>query len=161
MSMDLNGKIPERLFSILKCGSEIERNIGILLSTFDSKGFPHFAMLSPFQVIITQNGDFLISLYSSSETTVNLTERKMATLAIVLPPSAFYISVEFSTSSNDVLDECIPDHVVFCGKLKRILEDYSGDAPITSTIRFDDRNVLDRYAGEKMMLCQMIGESQN
>ncbi len=156
MSIDLKGNIPAIVLAVLGCNSNTYEDTGILISTVDENEFPHFAILSPFQVVLTISGDLYISTYSHSTTTKNLLERRKGSLAVVVPPSIFYISAEFDLLSVDDFNEDFHNHLIFHGALYSILKDESEDAPITSPIRYESAKIRERYIKEHNALCRAV-----
>ena len=158
MSVDLQGKIPEKIMNILGCQSDQERDIGIFIATIGPDSEPHFAMLSPYQVVISKVFSLYISLYSNSQTTKNLKERHKGTLAFAVPPSSFYIAAYFQLIKLNSFSDSFPDHSLFSGILTSIHEDYAQSAQIYSTIRFREDEVNEVYSKERSALCNIIEE---
>ncbi|MCW6169212.1 MAG: hypothetical protein LVQ96_07220 [Thermoplasmatales archaeon] len=158
MSVDLHGKIPEKVKNILGCQSDEELDIGIFISTISSDGRPHFAMLSPFQTVISKTHSLYISLYSNSQTTKNLKERHKGTIAFTVPPSSFYMAADFSLVILSSFNNSLPDHSLFIGTMASVQEDYSQSAPIYSTVRFREDKIKESYSNERMKLCEAVEE---
>lgn len=128
------------------------RNLVISLLTVGEDGCPNVCLLSPYQVVARDGRTIFLAVYEGSRTSANLAERRNATLVIFLPPAAYYIKgdtepVESSAEGNDF-------HVL---KVTRATRDYYQRAPITSTVRFEERNVLPDYSRVFRALVQAAG----
>jgi hypothetical protein len=142
MSRKLGHKLPDEVYDLID--AKVERqNVVILLSTIDDLGFPHSCLLSPYQVIaFKKGGKITLLIYSNSSTSSNLIMRKIATLVFVIPPKAFYIKGEAELEPKSTSAD---SNRIFSLTVKETSEDYSPEAPILSSVRFDETRIRDGY----------------
>ena len=117
------------------------RNLVVSLLTVGDDGYPNVCLLSPYQVVARDGRTVFLAVYGGSKTSANLAKRRNATLVLFLPPAAHYLKgeatpVESSVEGNDF----------YVLKLNRATRDYYQRAPITSTVKFEERNVLPDYS---------------
>ena len=86
-------------------------------------------------------GSVLLAVYEGSRTSANLERCKSATLLLFLPPAAHYVKGDAElVSRSSTLGN------VFRMKVVSATKDYYSRAPITSTVTFEEENVLPDYS---------------
>jgi hypothetical protein len=130
----LGNRLPDALTALLD-GKRLEQRVGetFLLTTTDEDGWPHVAMLSAGEVLVTGPSEFRLALWPGSHTTRNLTRRRRALLMAVVPP-AYYVRLECRS-----LGEVRPQRplAAFSGSVVDVQEDVVGYARVVDGIRFE------------------------
>ena len=118
------------------------RNIVISLLTVSEDRYPNVCLLSPYQVVAKDGQTIFLAVYEGSRTSANLAKHKGATLILFLPPAAYYVKgvVEPVSSNPSVWGN------IFRMGVTRVTRDYYRRAPITSTVTFEEANVLSDYS---------------
>ena len=117
------------------------RNLVICLLTTGEDGYPNVCLLSPYQVVAVDGKSVLLAVYEGSRTSANLERRRSATLLLFLPPAAYYIKGDAElVSRSPSLGN------FFRMKVARVTRDYYSRAPITSSVTFREKGVLQDYS---------------
>jgi hypothetical protein len=130
------------VYALLGSDNKERKNVVVLLLTCDSSGYPRVALLSPYQILAVDNIHLFLHVYRESQSNRNLREKKKATLVIVTPPSIRYVRISMDSSpwKNDDADEELHRF-----KVEEERADYSQEAPITSSLLFDETKIKERY----------------
>lgn len=107
----------------------------ILLTTLDSRGWPHAAMLSSWEVFAKDRARVRIATYDSSTTTKNLMRDGKATLLLIDRGITYYIKGKATSLRRHA--RCDPSNSIFELKIARVLEDKLPGATITSGITYE------------------------
>lgn len=148
MSKSRGKSIPESLRNELDSTNKKRDNRVIFLLTVDGEGFPHVALLSPFQVLVMNSCEVLFAVHSSSGTASYLTSRGRCTLIFQSSPSIIYVKVESSAVKDAIELEGAYSDLVFEGEVLEVLEDYSDKAPLISDLKFRVEDVSQWYEAE-------------
>jgi hypothetical protein len=142
LARKLGDKIPDPLYEFLDANSK-RKNLVIFLMTVDDNDFPHYCLLSPYQVFSLEKGrDLIMSVYSKSNTTSFLKSRKPASLILVVPPQIYYLKGEVRVRS---LPESTDPNTMFIFTVSEASVDYSDQAPISTAVLFDDSKIREKY----------------
>ncbi len=156
MSEKISRRLNHALLRIIGMDAERRKNEALPLVTCDDEGFPHAALLSPYQVVASDESTVATSVLKGTRTHRNLSLRKRATLIIPTPPSVYYIKLNLRSSSKiDILDG--HDRTIFLWEIREILMDHSPDAHILSGIVFDDSAVRESYSLEFSAVSSFLG----
>lgn len=147
MSHSLGNSMPESLGEMLEIGVDHRRNSVIFILTSDDNGFPHVALLSPYQVVTSKNSLFL-SMGSSSTSCSNILKRGKATLVIQPMPSIIYLKTVLTRIEGVLIHRGDMEDYLFSGTPSEILEDVSDTAPFTSSLKFGDDIVKHAYGAQ-------------
>jgi hypothetical protein len=118
-------------------------NLVVSLLTIGEDGYPNVCLLSPYQVVAKDDQTILLAVYEGSKTSANLAKRRSATLVLFLPPAAYYIKGNVETVSPK---SPVPGNVFHKMRVTRATKDYYRRAPVTSTVTFEEGNVLADYS---------------
>jgi hypothetical protein len=131
------------------------RNLVVSLLTVGDDGYPNVCLLSPYQVVAKDERTIFLAVYEGSKTSANLAKRKEATLVLFLPPAAYYIKGDVEPTSKSPV-QGNDFHVL---KVTGTTRDYYQKAPITSAVKFEQKNVLPYYSRVFRALAQAAGAS--
>ncbi|HKT21220.1 MAG TPA: hypothetical protein VJR06_01160 [Nitrososphaerales archaeon] len=124
--------------------TKARKNDVIVLVTVGKEGRPGVCLLSPFQVIASDRRTIHLAVYKGSRTDSNLSERGKATLAIFLPPAAYYVEGDVAKAGS--LASALPSgNVHYRFTVSGVFKDYYEKAPITSKVTFDETEILGDY----------------
>ena len=143
MSKSLGNSLPARMLDYLHVGNSQRDNTVIFLLTSDPSGFPHVALLSPFQVVTTSDREFLLAVHKGTNSQRYLDESRKATLIIQASPSVDYVKFQPEKVEGWVSKK---DEVLYRAKPVDVLEDYSEMAPYISQLKFDPKEILEDYS---------------
>jgi hypothetical protein len=130
-------------YDLFRSDNETRKNVVVMLLTSDDSGYPRVALLSPYQILAIDNKHLFVNVYRGSKTNRNLLEKKKATLVVVTPPSMQYIKVSEVSHSNHKDDTSNEElHEFYVDETR---SDFSPDAPITTSLIFDETNIKDDY----------------
>ncbi|HLH85501.1 MAG TPA: hypothetical protein VKU79_01385 [Thermoplasmataceae archaeon] len=158
MSKPLGSKLPGDIITLLSCNNDPKDSV-VALATADQAGFPHFALLSPYQVIAPGESTLYVAVYDGTASCSNLLRTSHGTLLLFHGGGAYYIKGSFvehgkiESSANHTLE------VVFRVQLREVLLDRSEIAPIISEPRFSVKNVRDAYTHTRESLCRLAGST--
>lgn len=143
MSNSLGNTLPARILDYLHIGNPQRDSSVIFLLTSDPDGFPHVALLSPFQVVTTSETEFILAVHKGTRSQLYLEESRKATLILQATPSVDYVKFNaekiegWNSKRDEVLYRAVPVDV---------LEDYSDIAPYTSQLKFEPKEILSDYS---------------
>ncbi len=143
MSKSLGNTLPARALDYLHVGNGNRDNTVIFLITSDPSGFPHVALLSPFQVVAVSESEFLIAVHKGTRSEHYLGENRKATLIIQDKPSVDYIKFQAERVEGWVSGK---DENLYRAMPIDVLEDYSDLAPYVSQLKFEPREILEDYS---------------
>ncbi len=143
MSKSLGNSLPARMLDYLHVGNSQRDNTVIFLLTSDPSGFPHVALLSPFQVVTTSDSEFLLAVHKGTNSQHYLDEIRKATLIIQASPSVDYVKFQAERVEGWVSRK---DEVLYRARPVDVLEDYSEMAPYVSQLKFDPKEILEDYS---------------
>ena len=122
------------------------RNFIISLLTTGEDNYPNVCLLSPFQVVAKDGHTIFFVVYSGSRTQINLSKYGSATLALFLPPAAFYVKGKAKQMALPREVSELRGQVLYRMGVTHVVRDYYKKAPITSTIEFEQGGVLPYYS---------------
>lgn len=143
MSKSLGNSLPARALDYLHVGNAARDNTVIFLLTSDPSGFPHVALLSPFQVVTTSDREFMLAVHKGTKSQHYLEENRKATLIVQASPSVDYIKFQATRVEGWVSKK---DEILYRAEPVDVLEDYSDMAPYVSQLKFDPRKILEDYS---------------
>lgn len=143
MSKDLGRKLPRRALVKLDSSIQERSNYAIFLVTTDDSGFPHLAMLSPYQVVATSASRMHAAVHSSSHSAEYLRKSGKGMLVLQTPPSVMYVRCSFVPREVKRLEEKGEDF--FDVGVINVAEDYSDMAELVTPLTFDPSKVKDTY----------------
>ncbi len=156
MSENLGKSLPNSIYSLLSKDNRNRENSVIFILTMDREGFPHVAMLSPYQICAAETNSFVFSIYSASSSCNNLKRDRRSTLIIQADEGVYYVKCEtFPVDPNP--ENRIDGHSIFRSSNLFIAFDHSEKAPIVSETRFLDSNIRERYTAEFILLAKTAG----
>ncbi|OWP56848.1 MAG: hypothetical protein B2I17_03555 [Thermoplasmatales archaeon B_DKE] len=156
MSSKLGNKIPKNIVDSLESSRTGREGSVIFLITTDPDGFPHIALLSPYQVIIEDESTIYFSLYKRSSSHDFLIRNKKFTLIIQDLPALLYLKcqiISFGNSLEEINDE---SHQFFKAKTTAVLMDVSDRAPLISELLFETKGIKDEYNSEFLGLSEFV-----
>lgn len=154
MSENLGKSLPNSIYSMLRKDNRSRENSVIFILTIDSKGYPHVAMLSPYQVCAADDSSFVFSIYTTSSSCNNLKGDGRSTLIIQADEGVYYIKSKTSPLDPNP-ENRINGHTIFRSSDLSIAFDHSEKAPIVSETRFLDSGIKERYTAEYMALARI------
>lgn len=160
MSKDLGGELPVTLAERLD-GRHLEAypDRVILVSTVDTDGWPHQAMLSYFEVVAPDRRNLRIATYGDSTTTANMRRTGRVTLTFVDERLAYYVK-----ASVDVLSAAMrstPFNAKLNCRVERVLEDavneeFEPGAYVASGIRYHNPNRATQLAQARAVIAELL-----
>ena len=93
--------LPPELLSTLE--PDTDRDLAVVVSTIDSAGYPHFSLLSAFEVFHS-GGTLFCNLRITTTAAANLIDRNRGALAFLQRSGAYYLKFEADHILD--LDEC-------------------------------------------------------
>jgi hypothetical protein len=146
MTKYIGNILPESIFSSISADIIKRENTAIFILTQDSNGYPHVAMLSPYQFSAISREQFIFSIYPSSESCSNLRDRKKSTFIFQMDGGVYYVKSQVEEiKENPFLNA---SHSVFISSGLWVGFDHSERALITSYTRFQDAGVIEDYRRE-------------
>jgi hypothetical protein len=142
-------QLPTGVLELLD-GSGLPAKVGttVLLATADDDGWPHLAMLSPGEVLATDDGTIRLALYASSGTSRALRQRGRALLSVVAEGAAYRIRVR----ARHVPEPPVPGaDELFVAAIEGIEEDRVSYARISHGITyelFDAESTVERWTAK-------------
>lgn len=126
-----------------------------MLLTSDDSGYPRVALLSPYQILAVDNKHLFINVYRESKSNKNLQEKRKAMLVVITPPSVRYVRMSGGPAQSNA--ESIEQLHEFLVEEERT--DFSPEAPITSSLLFDETKIKERYekSFERMLKVAQTG----
>ncbi|MEM3191297.1 MAG: hypothetical protein QW292_04240 [Candidatus Parvarchaeota archaeon] len=118
------------------------KNSVIFLLTVDNDGFPHVALLSPYQVVAVDENRLLIAVQKGTRSQMYLKEKMRGTLILQLKPAVYYVEFEASPAPN--WGEYKKEALYSCS-VRNVLEDYSSKAPFISELKFYHEEIYKDY----------------
>ena len=140
MSEDLGNIIPDALYNAL-IHEDVTFSPGkaILITTSDSSGWPHPALLSFSEVGVKDRNTIRIKTYSGSNTTQNLKDNGVITIVFIDPTMTYYVkglATILQSQAEDALDMLTAMNI----SIRQVLRDFTSEdeegAFITSGIMF-------------------------
>ena len=144
MSKSLGRSLPPKLYEQLRHDNPKRQNTAIFLVVRDDDGFPHAALLSPYQVVAPGPGRVYVGIHGGSRTEGYLRKSSIATLIVQVEPAVYYIKC----SATMAMEWEHPKDRLYRLEVSNVLEDYSESAPFISELRFSERNVIAPYSEE-------------
>lgn len=87
-----------------------------------------------------------LAVYDGSGTQANLSKRNRVTLTLFLPPAAYYIRGETKEVEMPRGASGLQGQVLYRLSVTRVARDYYGNAPIKSTLEFEQSGVFSYYS---------------
>lgn len=144
MSHSLGKLLPEKVSQDLDFNNRKRENSAILLLTVDPEGYPHVALLSPYQVVVSKTGSLYMAVHKGTRTQVSIEKGGTCTLVLQAAPGVFYM--KFKTRAVRGWDQDV-NEVLYFLDLRETLEDVSEMAPFISELRFEVKNISEKYQG--------------
>lgn len=143
MSTSLGDKFPSRILDYLSVENENRDNTVIFLLTSDNEGFPHVALLSPFQVVTTKDSEFLMTVHHGTNSQKFLQRMLKGALILQADPAIDYVKFEVELIEGW---KSARDEVLYRATPVEILEDYSEKVPYLSQLKFDSTEIIKDYS---------------
>ncbi len=143
-------RLPHEAFELLR-KEQIRKNLVVILSTVDAGGFPHIALLSPYQVVAISDKELGFCVHKGTTTDINIKRSGLVTFVIFIPPAAYYVKAraiaagEFSTES------------AYRAGIEWTKADYAEESPITASPLFDEKNIKEKYLSVFAGLIKILG----
>jgi len=141
MSKAIGNKLPEDLYQRLS-GNNLEAyaKTAILVSTVDTGGWPHPAILSYFEVIAKDHANVRLAIYRDSSTAVNIRRNGKLTMCIIDERIAYYVKGTVEEIAPQM--SCMPFNAKLNLRVEQVLsdeanEEYEEGAYITTGIRYE------------------------
>ena len=135
MSKERGTFLPSDLYEFLRGTTPADKfQQVILLSVVDPEGWPHFAMLSPWELVAKSPCRILLLLYKSGRTTCNIRTNCKLTLAIINPTLSYYVFC--FVHPLPALEEA-SGQALFELKVEQVLEDLVPTATILTGLTFE------------------------
>ncbi len=144
MSKSLGKNLPPALYEQLRHDNPNRQNTAIFLVVRDDDGFPHAALLSPYQVVAPRPDRVYVGIHMGTKTEGYLQKQNIATLIVQVKPAVFYIKCR--TAKTSEWDH--PKDRLYNLEVSDVLEDYSESAPFVSELRFSETNTIAPYSEE-------------
>lgn len=149
MARSIGTLIPEQLGPLLD-GSDPDRWVGttILLLTATPDGWPHLAMLSVGEVVMTGPRHLYLALWPNSTATANLTHGDRATLALVHESAGYYLRCRARREDDLPVPGYEGAYACMALEVEDVQEDTAPYAVLTSGVTFrlnDPPVVLKRW----------------
>ena len=157
MSKNLGKTFPVSITSLINRENSDKKNSVIFFLTMDRGGYPHVAMLSPYQICAVNEGSFIFSVYSSSSSCQNLENEGKATFIIQADEGVYYVKCRSEQITPGPGRE-IGGHSIFISSDISIAFDHSEKAPIVSETLFLDSGVRESYMNEFKTLAGIAGD---
>lgn len=93
----------------------------IILLTVDSKGWPHAALLSPWEVYGTDSRNVKVATYGDSTSTANLRRSGLGTLIVFNSGKTYYVKGSVVTVVERMRSD--PSNTLFNFKVSAVMED--------------------------------------
>jgi hypothetical protein len=141
------------VYDLFRSDNNERKNVVVMLLTCDASGYPRVALLSPYQILAVDNKHLFVTVYRESQSNKNLREKKKVTLVIVTPPSIRYvrISADSSVRRNDDANSNEELHKFIVEEER---SDYSPEAPIISSLLFDETKIKKQYEKSFALMVQ-------
>jgi hypothetical protein len=122
MAKLIGSELPAAVFARLR-GTDLEaaQQEVILLTTIDEQGWPHPALLSPFEVVAADARNLRLATYGDSRTTGNMRRNGKATLTLVVDRVAYYIKATATELAPAM--RCTPHNAKLNCKIEQVLAD--------------------------------------
>lgn len=143
MSTSYGNTLPGKFIEALGAENAERRNSAIFILSSDREGFPHVALLSPYQVVASGAGKLLIAVHEGTRTQQYLEDSMKATIIVQLEPAVEYVKcrLEKVHDWNPGTGEAL-----YAASIHEVLEDYSDKAPFVSELLFDQNNIFTQYS---------------
>lgn len=118
-------------------GTDLDSKVGetVLLLTVSENGWPHLAMLSVGELLVTDPDQVRMALWKGTTTGNNLRRTSQGTLAVVYGGAGHYIELEVSGAGDLRVGTKTLDY--FSCTVTSALTDVVGYATLTTGIRFE------------------------
>lgn len=159
MSENLGNLLPDHIMKLV--GSEIEKreNSVIVIVTAGSDGFPHAALLSPYQVIASGRDRLTVAVHGITRTASNLISSGKGMLVTQAGPAVQYLKCTFKEMRECRIRQGETEERVFQAIPAEVLEDGSSRAPFVSFLRFEESRVRSMYSKEfRDLLAKCTGQ---
>ncbi len=160
MSHDLGTKIPRKILKVLGEKNSDRKNSVIFLLSQNDSGYPHVALLSPFQVLCLDQTRLLVMINSFSGTNQNISMNGKGTLIIQSLPGVEYVKCRFEryVAVNSHIE--IESETLFLAETVSVLEDFSEKAPLISELLFKAESVEEKYSGNFLRMLRFAREEK-
>ena len=160
MAKLVGSDLPEDLYRRLS-GRELESVADkvILITTLDSNGWPHPAMLSYFEVIAKDRHNIRLATYKDSTTTSNMRRNGKLTISIIDQRVAYYIKGRVE-KLNDQL-RCSPHNSKLNLRVEEVLTDQADEqletgAHVTGGVTYANPNRTAEEAKAREVLTELL-----
>lgn len=160
MARFVDEQLPEDLYRRLD-GSNLEAHAeqAVLICTVDSKGWPHPAMLSYFEVIAKDRGNIRLATYSNSSTSDNMRRNGKLTVSVIDERLTYYIKGRAEELPSTM--SCSPHTAKFNLHVEQVLADHAdtqveGDAYVTSGVTYRNPDPAAQLSKAKELLQELM-----
>ena len=143
MSTSFGDKLTKRILDYLHFDKEKRDNTVIFLLTGDDDGFPHVALLSPFQVVTSGENEFFLTVYKGTRSQQFLHKNGRGTLILQADPALNYIKFKVREIDGWLSRR---GELLYGATPTEVLEDYSDKAPYLSQLKFEPKEIVDDYS---------------
>ena len=164
MARRVGSALPDELLDRLS-GRDLAARAGqvIVAATVDEAGWPHFALLSYFEVVAPDRGTLRLAPYTSSTTTNNMRRNGKLGLAFLDLHLAYYVKGTVSQLEERMAG--FPELAHLSCRVEHVLADHTdeafeADAYVAAGPTFADPAMAERLArGEQVIAALRSGES--
>ena len=162
MAKLIGTELPDDLYERLR-GDRPEGYAGkvILLSTVDSEGWPHPAMLSYFEVVALDRRNIKLATYGGSGTANNMRRNGKATLSIIDERLAYYVKGSVTEFRREM--RCSPHNSGFRLRVEQVQadaasEEYEAGAYVAGGVTYHSPDPAAEAAKGKAVLKELLEE---
>jgi flavin reductase (DIM6/NTAB) family NADH-FMN oxidoreductase RutF len=137
----VGNELPAGLYDRLSANARRNRGKVILILTVDSKGWPHIAMLSHWEVLARDRKNVGIATYASSNTSKNLRRTGKTTIVVTDRKMAYYVK---GMASPEGLHRSTSNRI-FNVRVKQVLEDKLPGSEIETGITYVEEEVTEPH----------------
>ena len=142
MSTSYGDRLPQKAIDFLHFNNRSRKNSAIFLVTADPDGFPHVALLSPYQVVDGSDNELYLAVHKGTRSQQFLHTHMKGTLILQLQPAVEYLKISVHEASGW---DSRNDEVLYRAVPTEVLEDYSDKAPFVSELLFGQKNIYEHY----------------
>ncbi len=126
MSKDVGNKLPADLYQRLS-GRDLQAHAEkvIVICTVDTRGRPHPAMLSYFEVIAKDDRNIRLAVYGNTTTTNNMRSNGKLSILIVDERVAYYVKGTVEELAREMT--CSPQNAKFNCRIEQVLADEANE----------------------------------
>ena len=156
MSENLGKELPDEVLSIISAERNGSQNLAVFLVSIDGGGYPHCAMLSPFQICASERGEFYFVVYSESGTCGNILRNGRTTFIFQASGGAFYVRCKSEPVDVDYDTGEKARERLFKAYDMEVLRDFSDRASLINYTMFDLTYIGETYETGFIRLKKMV-----